>query len=207
MRQNQTVELQDTFKRRRMIRSFRPDPVDPDAIDRILASVLHAPSAGFSQGSEFLVLTDPAEVAEFYRLNEHPDHPTPPEHVALRAPVIVIVLSNPDAYTERYAAEDKIKFGLDRAANWPVPYWDVDAGMATMLILLAVVEEGLAAYFAGLLEGGRATLEHFGVPGGFRAVGFVALGHPADRDVASAGASAFTRRRRPLAEIVHRDRW
>jgi nitroreductase len=190
-----------------MVRSFRPDPVDPDVIDHIMASVLHAPSAGFSQGNEFLVLSDPEAVAAFWRLNEHPDFPTPEEHVALLPPVVVIVLANPDAYTERYSAPDKIEFGLDQAANWPVPYWDVDAGMATMLILLSVIEAGLGAYFAGLVDDGRATLDHFGVPANFRAVGFVGVGHPAVDDVASAGASAFTRRRRPIAELLHRDRW
>jgi len=117
------------------------------------------------------------------------------------------VLSNADAYTERYAAPDKIAFGLDQAANWPVPYWDVDAGMATMLILLAVVEERLGAFFAGLHDDGRPTLDHFGVPDNLRAIGFVGLGHPAGEDIASAGASAFTRRRRPIAELVHSNRW
>ena len=201
------VELQDTFKQRRMIRSFRPDPVDSDVLDRIVASLLHAPSAGFSQGTELLVLTDAGAVATFWELNEHPELPTPPEYVPLRPPVIIVVLSNADAYTERYSAPDKIAFGLDQAANWPVPYWDVDAGMATMLILLAVVEERLGAFFAGLHGDGRPTLDHFGVPGNFRAIGFVGLGHPAGEDVASAGASAFSRRRRPIAELVHSNRW
>ena len=201
------VELQETLKRRRMIRSFRRDPVDAEVLDRILASVLHAPSAGFSQGTELLVLTGNDAVAVFWELNEHPDFPTPPEYVPIRPPVVVVVLSNSDAYTERYAAPDKIAFGLDQAANWVVPYWDVDAGMATMLMLLAVVEEGLGAFFAGLVDDGRATLDHYGVPHNFRPIGFVGLGHPADADVASSGASAFSRRRRPIDELVHHDRW
>jgi nitroreductase len=201
------VELGEALKRRRMIRSFRPDPVDTEVLDRILATVLHAPSAGFSQGTELLVLTDPAAVATFWDLNEHPDFPTPAELLPLRAPVVVVVLANSDAYTERYAAPDKIRFGLDQASNWHVPYWDVDAGMATMLMLLAVVEEGHGAFFAGLVDDGRPTLDHFGVPGNFRSIGFVGLGHPSEQDVASAGSSAFTRRRRPIDELVHSNRW
>lgn len=201
------MELQETFKRRKMIRSFRQEPVDPDVLDGILASVLHAPSAGFSQGTELLVLTDPDAVVTFWDLNEEPDFPTPPEHIPLRAPVVVVVLSNSDAYTERYSAPDKIQFGLDQAENWPVPYWDVDAGMATMSMLLAVVEQGLGAFFAGLRDAGRSTLEHFGVPHNFRTIGFIGLGHPDSEDVASTGASAFSRRRRPIDELVHRDRW
>jgi nitroreductase len=201
------VELQKTLKRRRMIRSFRPDSVDPDVLDRILASVIHAPSAGFSQGTELLVLTEPDAVGAFWDLNEQPEFPTPAEYIPIRPPVVVVVLSNADAYTERYAAPDKIAFGLDQAANWAVPYWDVDAGMATMLMLLAVVEEGLGAFFAGLVDDGRRTLDHFGVPGNFRAIGFVGVGHPVGEDIASSGSSAFTRRRRPIAELVHSNRW
>jgi hypothetical protein len=79
--------------------------------------------------------------------------------------------------------------------------------MATMVMLLAVVEEHLGAYFAGLVDDGRPTLDHFGVPGHLRAIGFIGLGHPAGADPASAGSSAFTRRRRPLSELVHRNHW
>jgi nitroreductase len=201
------VELQDVFKRRRMIRSFRPDPIDPAVVDEILASVLHAPSAGFSQGNEFLVISDPAQVATFFELAEDPSFPTPERYLAVRPPVIVLVLSNASVYTERYSAPDKIQFGLDKVENWPVPYWDVDAGMASMLLLLAVIEHGLGAYFAGLSHGERDVFEHFGIPDGFRTVGLIGLGYPTAVDDASATASAFSRHRRPLAEIVHHDRW
>ena len=51
------------------------------------------------------------------------------------------------------------------------------------------------------------TLDHFGVPPKFRAIGFVGLGHPTAADPASAGSSAFSRRRRPIEELVHRNHW
>jgi nitroreductase len=186
-----------------MVRSFERTPVERAVIDRIMSSVLHAPSAGFAQGIEFVVLDDDALVDDFHRVGGHADDP----HVDVRAPVIVLVLSNPDAYTRRYAAPDKIQFGLDKAENWLVPYWDVDAGMAAMLILLAVIENGLGAYFAGVGDKAPAVLERFGIPHHFRLVGFVGLGHPTPVDQASAGASAFTQRRRPVDELVHRNGW
>ena len=65
----------------------------------------------------------------------------------------------------------------------------------------------IGAFFAGLVDDGRRTLDHFGVPHNFRAIGFVGLGHPAEEDVASVGASAFTRARRPLAELIHANHW
>ena len=189
-----------------MVRSFRQEPVAPETIDRVMACVVHAPSAGYSQGNEFLVLDAPADVAAFLRLVEHPDFPTPPEHRGVEPPVIVLVLANAGAYTTRYSAPDKIQFGLDKPENWPVPFWDVDAGMASMLILLAAIDNGLGAFFAGVFEP-EAVTAHFGVPDRFRIVGMIGLGHPAEVDVASADASAFKLRRRPLSELVHHGHW
>ena len=54
-------------RRRRMVRNYSPEPVDPAVLDRILENALRAPSAGFSQGWAFLVLDTPGDVARFWR--------------------------------------------------------------------------------------------------------------------------------------------
>jgi nitroreductase len=41
-----------------MVRVYRRDPVPRDAIERIVATVRRAPSAGFSQSQRLLVVTD-----------------------------------------------------------------------------------------------------------------------------------------------------
>ena len=134
------MELQEALRRRKMVRSFRREPVPEDVIDRVLASVVHAPSAGFTQGNEFLVLSSEAAVADYVRITEHPDYPLTDADREVLPPVVVIPLSNKSAYVDRYSQPDKIEFGLDAAERWPVPYWDIDAGMASMLILLVAVE-------------------------------------------------------------------
>jgi nitroreductase len=84
-----------------------------------------------------------------------------------------------------------------------VPFWWVDAGMAVEHLLLGVVEAGLGACFFGLFDHEEAVLAALGVPAGWRAVGAVALGHPApDRPGRSQG-----RGRRPLGDILHRGAW
>jgi nitroreductase len=50
------MEFQDVVRRRRMIRDYTDEPVDPATVDRALANAVRAPSAGFSQGWAFLVL-------------------------------------------------------------------------------------------------------------------------------------------------------
>ena len=81
-----------------------------------------------------------------------------------RAPLLIVPMSNKDAYLDRYAEPDKGWTDRDES-RWPVPYWDVDAGMAALLMLLTAVDEGLGACFFGVpperVDAFRAA---FGVP-------------------------------------------
>jgi nitroreductase len=201
------MELWDALRRRKSVRSYSQEPVPPDVLGRVLDSVLRAPSAGFTQGNEFLVISDPAEVAWFWDTIDDPTNAMSDDDRSLLAPVVVIPLAHKDAYLARYSAPDKEQFGLSDEERWPVPFWYVDAGMASMCILLAAVDEGLGAWFFGFAEGEAAVLEHFGVPPQFRPAGAIALGWPAPSDPLSAGSSARTRRRRTTDELVHRNGW
>jgi hypothetical protein len=44
-----------------------------------------------------------------------------------------------------------------------MPYWDIDAGMACMLMLLKAVDEGLGGWFFGFNQGEPQLLEGLGV--------------------------------------------
>ena len=55
----------------------------------------------------------------------------------------MLVLSDKQAYLDRYGAPDKAGLGMDTEEGWPVPYWDMDAAMAVMLMLLTAVDEGV----------------------------------------------------------------
>ena len=66
-----------------------------------------------------------------------------------RVPVIVVPCSSKEAYLDRYAEPDK--GWADREdRRWPVPYWHIDTGMASLLILQTAVDEGLGACFFGI---------------------------------------------------------
>ena len=206
-----------------MIRSFDPDrPVDPAVVDRMLGNAVRAPSAGFSQGWAFVVLDQPADLERFWRSTT----PGGAEPVStgstsggstsggstsgwLRgmrtAPVLVVPLSCKAAYLDRYAEQDKGWTDRDEA-RWPVPYWDIDTGMASLLILQTAVDEGLGACFFGIppaqVDAFRAE---FGVPEDHMPIGAIAVGHR----VAESGAkgSPSRRPRRPVEEVVHRGGW
>jgi nitroreductase len=197
------VELREVVRRRRMVRRFDPRPLPPEVLDRILHSATRAPSAGFSQGLDLLVLEGPEAVRWFWAATADPRFGRP--YSTAEPPVIVLVLSDKQAYLDRYAAPDKAGLGMDVEGGWPVPYWDLDAAMAVMLMLLTAVDEGVGAWWFGVFHGTEKLLADLGVPKGRRLVGAVALGYPAADDRPS--GSARTRPRRPLDQVVHRGRW
>lgn len=188
-----------------MVRRFDQRPVPNETIDRILDVGRRAPSAGFSQGLELLVLDEPGTVAEFWEITRDPEFGWDLEDVAVGPTVIVIPMPDATRYVERYSEPDKIAFGMDDAANWPVRFWDVDAAMASMLMLLAAVDEGLGGWFFGITHGERELLDRFGVPAHLRPIGIMGFGfRAADERPSGSGTS---RPRRPLEEQVHRNRW
>jgi nitroreductase len=201
------MEFREVVRTRRMVRSFLPDPVDPSLLDRLLSDALRSPSAGNSQGREFVVLRGPEETARFWDItlpSERRDGFAWPG--LLLAPVIIVPLADASRYLERYAEPDKAKSGLGESeAVWPVPYWTVDTSFAVMTLLHGVVDAGLGALFFGIFRNEAELMERLGVPDHLAPVGAVALGHPApglERPGRSAG-----RDRRPLAEVVHYGVW
>jgi nitroreductase len=188
-----------------MVRRFDQRPVPRETVDRIIDVGRRAPSAGFSQGLELLVLDTPETVAEFWEITRDPEFGWDIDDVAVGPTVIVLPLPDAKRYTERYSQDDKIAFGMDDEANWPVPFWEVDAAMASMLMLLAAVDERLGGWFFGITHGERELLDRFEVPEHLRPIGIIGLGFRAP-DEEPAG-SWMTRRRRPLQEQIHRNGW
>jgi len=200
------MEFRDVVTRRRMVRNYSADPVDPAVVERMLSNALHSPSAGFSQGWAFLVLDEPADVERFWHATTPSEQTGEPDEWlrGMRtAPVVIVPMSCKAAYLARYAEPDK--GWTDRnEARWPVPYWHIDTGMASLLILQTAVDEGLGACFFGvppeLIGTFRAA---FDVPEEYTPIGAITVGHRApDRK-----SSSLRRGRRSLDEVVHRGSW
>jgi nitroreductase len=185
-----------------MIREFSSDPVPRAVLERVLETGLHAPSAGFAQGLELIVLDRPGQVEDFWRIT---DPWARKEASRGGPPVIVIPIGNVHTYLARYSEPDKAGLGMDVEEGWPVPYWDLDAAMAVMLILLAAVDEGLGGWFFGIFHGEAELMRHLGVPEGIRPLGAVAMGYPSERE--RRRGSGLGRDRKGLEETLHFGRW
>jgi nitroreductase len=209
------MEFAEVVRRRRMVRHYSDEPLAPEVVERILASALRAPSAGFSQGWAFLALTEPADRARFW--------PFVPTRVAQtptmqNAPLVVVPLAHKATYLERYAEPDK--GWEDRAeARWPVPYWYVDTGMAALMMLLTAVDEGLGACFFGIMPLSADVTDprvdlpahtaafkaEFGIPDDYHPIGGITVGHRAV-DVPPQ-PPRVAERRRDAGSVIHRGRF
>jgi nitroreductase len=199
------MEFREVVRRRRMVRDYDPArPVPPEVRERLLGHALRAPSAGFSQGWAFLVLEDAADRELFWSVTATAGAPDGWLTRMRRAPLLVVPMSDKQAYLDRYAEPDKGWTDRDES-RWPVPYWDVDTGMASLLMLLTAVDEGLGACFFGIpAERLPAFCAAFGVPDRFRPVGCMSVGYPGAEDRRS---PSLRRGRRGIDDVVHRGRW
>jgi nitroreductase len=188
-----------------MVRDFSDEPVDRPLIEQLMANATRIPSAGFSQGVAFVVLTDPGRRRLFWETTSGPQWRGESESVPLtRAPVVIVPLANKQAYLDRYAMPDKAHTPLSRDESWPAPYWDIDTGFGVMVMLLTAVDLGLGALFFALFEGERALMEALGVPRGYRSIGAVAVGYPT---AGERSKPELPTGRRPRDDVVKWERW
>src|SRR5712691_6975151 len=198
------MEFSEVVRRRRMVRHFTPDPVAPEVVERMLALARHAPSAGFTQGQSFIVVTRPELKQAIGRLAGEEEYASGGFHPFVsEAPVLIIPCTSEAAYHRRYQEPDKVREDGSEI-DWPIPYWHMDIGCAIMILLLAAVDEGLAAGFAGFAPKDLQELRTLlAIPAEVTPMGVIPIGHRA-QDVPS---PSLKRGRKPDEEYVHYEGW
>ena len=183
-----------------MVRSYKPDPISDDALERILDAARRAPSAGFAQGVELVVVKSAEQRNAIAAAGGESAYTARGFAPWLSvAPVHIVLAVAPGAYAERYAAADKTSSDL---ASWRVPYWWVDAGATMQTILLAAAAEGLDAGFMGAHAfDGLGTIVY--CPDGHEIVGVITIGHAAQRSPIGSALRA----RRPHDATRHWEQW
>jgi nitroreductase len=191
------MDFQEVVRRRRMVRTFTGAPIPKESLERILGNAVRGPSAGFSQGQSFLLLTESADRERFWAVAG-----AAVSESAQTAPAVIVPMSCKRVYLDRYAQPDKGWTDRDEA-RWPVPFWHIDTGMAALLILQTVVDEGLGAIYFGIVpEAVQPFRDAFGVPDDQEPIGAIAIGYDAEtekRDLRS--------KRRSVQDVLHYGRW
>jgi nitroreductase len=194
------MEFQEVLRRRRMIRNLTADPIPRDSRDRILDALQRGPSAGFSQGFEFLICED-ENAARFWQVAWPQEERTSPHAGVTNSPLVIVPCAHRDTYLDRYAEPDKGWTDRD-PGRWPAPFWIIDAAFAAMLALLAVTDEQLGALYFGLQREDLVRSE-FKIPDDYQPIGAIAIGHPAP----DTPSPSLRRGRRPAAEVLHHGTW
>jgi nitroreductase len=198
------MDFAEVVRRRRMVRHFADEPVDRAVLERIATTAQRAPSAGFSQGQRLVIVTDAERRRQIAVACGEPEDveggsdPWISQSAALFIPCVSEAI-----YHARYREADKV--GEDGSEiDWPVPYWWMDVGCTVMLVLLAAVDEGLAAGFAGTGTDGYVEIRTLlGIPNDFSPVGVIPVGRP----LPDQRSPSLKRGCVPHPEFAHWDRW
>lgn len=166
-------------KRRAMIRSYKSDPVPEEKIQQLLKYAARAPSAGYLQPWEFVIVKEP-EIRT--KLAQTTGNLTS----VVTAPVSIITCA--DVKRASVAGARASFFSL------------VDVSFASLLILLGAVEQGLGACFVGSYNP-EELAKLLKLPDHVRPVGIITIGYPAEQPQKPKS------RKIPLRKLVHREKW
>ncbi|WP_229398886.1 5,6-dimethylbenzimidazole synthase [Micromonospora okii] len=204
------MDLYDAIHRRRDVRGqFTGEPVAAEALHRILDAAHAAPSVGYSQPWDFVLVQDAELRRRFHG------------HVQAERDTFAATLDGEAA--ERFA-RIKIDGVLESTLSIVVTYDPARGGPAVLgrhaiadaglySVCLAVENLWLAATAEGLGVGWVSfyrepfLAELLGIPEGIRPVAWLCVGPVTHLEAVPDLERHGWRRKRPLAEAVHRDRW
>lgn len=196
------ISLFDAINAQRAIRYFKTDPIPDGILDRILSAAVRAPSGGNSQPWAFVAVRDPdlkRQLAVWYKdfwdnvYSKRADRRDSPvsrsaEHLVntfADIPVVVI----PCIRGAKGSARDNLTTG---ASIYP----------AAQNLMLAALALGVGSVITTFLQNHEEQVkELLGIPDDYQTACAIPMGYPSGEE--TFGGS----RRRPLAEVVHYDRW
>ncbi|GAC1436336.1 MAG: hypothetical protein NVSMB65_10370 [Chloroflexota bacterium] len=195
--------------RRRDVRRFRSDGVPPEMLARVLDAAHHAPSVGFMQPWDFVVVADRAAREKVQDLFERErvaaaqffDEPRRTQYLSfklegiLQAPLNVCITCDPT------------RAGPAVIGRNSVPETDLySTCCAVQNLWLAARAEGLGVGWVSILKIAqlRAILD---IPLHVVPVAYLCVGYPEEFSSQPELQAAGWRRRLPLAGVIHYERW
>jgi FMN reductase [NAD(P)H] len=196
------MDFADVLRRRKAVRSYLPDAVPRETLERIVARGRKIPSAGHSQGLRLVVVTDAGTRKKIAELGGEAYYvEMGMEPWMSGAPAQIVVAVREDDYHDRYREPDKLTDEGEEMV-WPVPYWYIDAGAAVMLLWLAALDEGLACGVFGT-HAWDELRELLGIPSDVTPVAVLTIGKEGKDTVQGSAKRGW----KPLEDVVRWERW
>jgi len=173
------VTTWEAVSSKRAIREFSDQPVAADDLARILRAGARAHSSKNQQRWAFIVVQDHERLAALATLGPYAGH--------VAGAAVAVALVTPDPREQ----------GVPLSVIW-------DLGGAAAQMMLVAWELGIGSCPATVYEHGRAR-EILGYPEDMLCEYILSFGHPADEQRLTAPNRPGGRR--PMGEIVHRERW
>jgi nitroreductase len=171
------MDIYEAVRERTSIRSYRPDPIEDDKLERILDAARMAPSGKNGQPWTFIVVTSEETRKKLVPACKN-------QEFVGQAPVVIAVCGHEDMAYKKMGG-----------------YWNsmpIDIGIALEHLMLAAVSEGLGTCWIGAFIEDQVR-EILGVPPDVKIVALTPVGYPAE--------DKTHRPRKSLDEIVMRERW
>lgn len=192
---------------RRDMRHFRPDPVEPELLQRLLQAAHQAPSVGYMQPWRFIRITQPALRRQIQALVEQERRLTAQALGERQAEFLRLKVEGVAECGELLVAalgEGREQHIFGRRT---LPEMDLASlACAIQNLWLAARAEGLGMGWVSLFDP-QALADALGMPAGAKPVALLCLGH----------VEAFYERpmleqtgwaeRRPLSSLVYENRW
>jgi len=152
------MQLFDVLQQRYSVRAYRPDPVEPDKLARVLEAARLAPTAANLQPFRLVITHVAGRAAEFRRVYA-PGWFT-------QAPIIICACAMPSQGWVRDS--DGVNYSM------------VDVAIALDHLILAAADQGLGTCWIAAFDVAAAR-QAFGLPRNVEPVALTPLGYPADQ--------------------------
>ena len=173
------MDVWSAIRTKRMVRRFESRPLAPNHLTRIVDAGRHAGSSKNEQSWDFLVVEDRDSLRRLSEVGPYAGH------LAGAAAAVALVTPDPRAP------------GASLSLAW-------DAGLAAENMMLAAWELGIGSCPATVYEQAVAR-DALGFPEDRFCGWILSFGYPADPDDLTRPPKSGGRK--PLAEVVHRERW
>lgn len=173
------MDVLDAIRGKRVVRRFEDRPLEPADLEAILDAGRHAGSSKNSQRWDFIVIDDREHLRALSEVGPFAGH--------LAGAAVAVALLTPDP----------------RGPKGPLSVvWDIGAAAENMM--LAAWGLGIGSCPASVYEAAKAR-DLLGYPEDMACNWLLSFGYPADPADLSRPPKAGGRR--PLEDLVHRDRW